>query len=95
MKIGRRAFKVVSVIAILNFIAFGIASFHYSAGGVPATPLFTALPKTGPYLLDDHGHGTEVSRQIYIALLWQSRILIVTFPLLAIWRWHLSRRGRI
>jgi hypothetical protein len=93
MKMGRFAFNLVSAVAILNFIAFGIVSFHYGGGGVPSIPIFNAAPRSGPYLLDNRGHFTEVSQTVFIALLWQFRIMALS-PLLAFWHWYLSRRDQ-
>ena len=77
-------------IAVLNFAVFSMAAAYY--GGVPSTPLFNAAPAAGPYFLDERGHLTDVSRQVFTALQWQCRSVIFAGILGVICGWTLKRK---
>jgi hypothetical protein len=73
--------STVILMGLLNFASFAVESTRWG-GGVPRGLLFSAIPAEGPYLLDDHGRFTEVSRETYVSLLWQGRVAVLATPLL-------------
>jgi hypothetical protein len=86
----RIALKTAIVVGVLDFTVSFIMVVYY--GGVPSIPVFKPIPATGPYFLDNHGHLTEVSRQIFSILMWQDRSVILLWPLAGICFWLLKRQ---
>lgn len=88
-RITRIALTTVIAVATLDFTVHWIMAVHY--GGVPSIPVFKPIPAIGPYLLDNRGHFTEVSRQIVSILIWQERSLVLLWPLAGVCLWLLRR----
>jgi hypothetical protein len=88
--------RIAQVITLASMLAFAIVSIPFG-GGVPSTPLFSAIAEAGPYFLDNRGHFTEVSRHIYVALVWLSRVFFAGGFLVIFWgaSRHLRRKNRI
>jgi hypothetical protein len=85
------AYWVTTSFALLDFVVFSVVSAHFG-GGVSSIPIFHRIAEEGPYFLDNHGSLTEVSRQVFVTLIWQSRFLILIWPTVGIWGYFRSRK---
>lgn len=91
MSLKRFLLPGIIVLALLDFGTFAVVTAKYG-GAVPSTPMFSAVPAHGPYLLDSHGRYTEVDRQTYTYLEWQSRSLFILWPLAGVYWWSSNRK---
>jgi hypothetical protein len=82
------ALRTGIALALVNFFIFGIAATRY--GGVPSAPLLNPVPTEGPYFLDERGRLTEVTKQVFTLLMWQSRSVILLGAVGAICSWKLK-----
>jgi hypothetical protein len=86
------AYRAVVALALINFIVFGILTLPYG-GSVPEGSVFHSIAEQGPYFLDSRGQLTEVSRRVYVPLVWGSRIFVMSLPTMMIWGlWRRLRR---
>ena len=81
----RRLLQLGVAIGAVNFTVCLFCVLYF--GGVA-----DVASANGPYMLDNHGHLTEVTRSVFTWLRWQELSVFVTHPVAGVCLWRLKRR---